>query len=163
MARYYAPVITRALILLLAGLAAPAGAEAAADPADDGERTLDGVYTSGFHNGPQRLRAEFRPTGEQRWEVAFHFRWSGEDRIYRGTAEGFLGEGLLEGRVRNEDQRRIFTFRCEFDRKKRCKGRHAEVVRTGEHETGTISLKERINRRRSAAPDGGPSAPRPGW
>lgn len=125
------------MILLLAG-----GGSTASNAADDGKRTLNGLYTSGFTNGPQRLRAEFTPAEDGTWTVDMHFRWEGRDRVYTGVAEGSLSEGLLHGRVRNEDRTRIFTFRCEFDKKKRCKGKHSEVVRTGESETGTITLKE---------------------
>ena len=116
--------------------------------ADDGveTRTLHGLYTSGFADGPQRIRVEFtrQPEGsEMDWKVAFHFRWAGENRVYRGVASGSLTEGRLFGQVHDEDRARLFNFRCEFDKKKRCKGKHAEVVRTGEHETGTITLKGR--------------------
>ena len=125
------------LILSLA-LAAPA---TAATKKEDGGWTLHGIYTSGFSNGPQRLRADFTPGDGEHWKVSFHFRWSGDDRVYTGVAKGGLSVGSLHGRVRNEDGTRIFTFYCEFDKKKRCKGKHAEVVRTGEHETGEITLK----------------------
>ena len=123
-------------------LATAAGADPPAPARTEGDRTLQGIYTSGFQSGPQRLRAVFSPTGDHRWDVVFHFRWSGADRTYAGVASGNLTEGILHGRVRNEDHTRVFSFRCEFDKKRRCKGKHAEVVRTGEHETGTITLRE---------------------
>ena len=125
--------------------ASPTRASASAGARDraaaDGIRTLHGIYTSGFSDGIQRLRAEFAPREEGGWKVAFFFKWSGEDRVYRGVAGGSLDEGRLFGQVHDEDKTRLFNFHCEFDKKKRCKGRHAEVVPTGEHETGTITLK----------------------
>lgn len=132
---------------LLTSAALAVGAVAATSPsgppADSGgrTRTLHGIYTSGFQNGPQRLRAEFTPAEEGAWKVSFHFRWSGADRVYTGGATGSLTEGVLRGRVVNEDRTRVFSFRCEFDKKGRCKGRHAEVVPTGEHDTGTLTLR----------------------
>lgn len=110
---------------------------------DEGDQTLHGIYTSGFQRGPQRLRAVFSPDGEESWKLRVHFRFSGEDRVYRGLARGNLVEGILNARVHDETGQRVFTFRCEFDRKRRCKGTHAEVVRTGEQETGTITLNAR--------------------
>ena len=125
-------------------VAAAATAGFAAEAAGDGSRTLHGLYTSGFQSGPQRVRAVFTPdpAARDRWSVVFHFRWTGDERQYSGHARGNLVDGLLHGRVQDEGRQRTFTFRCEFDKKRRCKGKHAEVVRTGEHETGTITLKE---------------------
>ncbi len=132
------PAAFVALVLVGAGPASAAAKE-------EGTRTLSGLYTSRFTNGPQRLQVEFRPApGESSadWQVKFFFRFQSQSHVYRGDAWGNLDDGELRGQVQNEGGSRTFTFRCEFDDKKRCKGRHAELFRGGEQDTGTITLRE---------------------
>lgn len=105
------------------------------------ERTLTGIYTSGFRDGDQPVRAVFTSSGEDAWDVAFYFKFNGADHVYAGTAEGSLIEGGLEGKVANESKRRTFVFQGEFKAGK-FTGRHAEVKRRGERQTGTITLTE---------------------
>ena len=104
-------------------------------------RTLTGKYMSGYQDGEQAVRAVFKPTGEDTWNVDFNFRFNGQDHIYGGTAEGSLSEGALRGKVVNESRRRTFVFRGEFEAGK-FTGRHAEIKRRGERQTGTITLSE---------------------
>ena len=123
------PRIALALLLLTAG----AGAAET--------RTLGGEYR--WNQGSEGdLEAVFTATGPDEWKVAFHFRFRGRKHVYRGTAEGSLSAGKLAGTVRNESERRTFTFRGEFENG-RFRGTHAETTGGGERRTGTLRLSER--------------------
>ena len=124
-----------ALILLLVN---PGGFADAA-----GEQTLTGSYR--WNNGhPDDLKAIFTATGEDRWDVAFHFRFRGSPEVFSGTARGSLSQGKLEGRVKNRNGRgsRTFTFRGEFE-DGTFRGTHAEVFGRRESSTGTLTLAPR--------------------
>ena len=112
---------------------------AVADTGD--EQTLTGSYV--WNSGrPSSLKAIFTATGENRWDVAFHFRFRGSAEIFSGTATGNLAEGKLEGRVRNRhgSGSRTFTFRGEFENGT-FRGQHAELFGRRESSTGTLTLK----------------------
>ncbi len=136
-----------ALALILAGPALPATAAAATDrDSSDAEmRTLQGQYKWVHQSSPGPLRAEFTSTGEGTWDVAFHFRFDGRDRTYLGTAEGALSTGRLSGKVFNENQRRTFIFRGEFDEGGRFEGTHEETTSSRAGRTGTLSLVPTID------------------
>ena len=126
-----------ALILLLPAYADEAeGSGAAGNQA----QTLTGEYRwDSYERG--RLEAVFTPDGAGGWEVAFHFRWSGQPRIFSGTAEGNLTSGELRGEVQSENKRRTWVFRGSFKNGK-FRGTHAEVSWRGrERETGTLTLQ----------------------
>lgn len=110
-------------------------------PGDGAESgwSFRGEYRSGYGDGP--LEAVFTPAGEERWEVSFHFTFSGRDRTYSGTAEGRLDEGRLHGRVETPNGSRTFTFRGEVAGG-RFRGIHAELYRDREHKTGTLTFAE---------------------
>ena len=102
-------------------------------------RTLHGSFVSSYQDRPERLRAVFRPTGEDEWSVVFHFRFAGAEHVYEGVASGSLTAGELVGRAQNESRSRLFTFRGEFE-DGRFEGTHFEVVRGEEVKTGTLDL-----------------------
>jgi hypothetical protein len=89
----------------------------------------------------QPLRAVFTPTGVGQWDVVFHFEFHNKKHIYRGTAQGNLDGGDLIGEVKNENKRRTFTFQGTF-RDGAFHGTHAEIKRTGERRTGSMTLAE---------------------
>lgn len=106
----------------------------------DGKRTLKGSYewTDSNKSGP--LEAVFTPTGEGKWDVAFHFNFQGKPHTYAGTAEGTLAGGELKGRVLNDAKDRTFVFAGSFTGEE-FSGTHAEVGDDGEHPTGKLTLK----------------------
>lgn len=104
-------------------------------------RVMVGEYKWNYQKNPGPLRAEFTATGEDRWDVAFHFRFDGRDRTYLGTAEGDLSEGTVEGTVFNENRRRTFIFEARVEGGE-FRGSHAETTSGGETRTGTLSLTE---------------------
>ena len=79
-----------------------------------GKRTLKGSFewTDGGNKG--NLEAVFTPTGEAKWDVAFHFEFHGKPHIHAGTAEGILADRAPKGRVLNEDRNRTFIFTGTF-------------------------------------------------
>lgn len=129
------PAATLALMLtaLLVAATLPVGA-------DNDRQTLTGSFMSGFQDRVKPLRAVFTPAGDADWSVAFYFEFNGRKHVYRGTAQGTLGEGELRGRVQNETRQRTFTFEGRFENGV-FEGTHAEVGRRGERETGTLSLR----------------------
>ncbi|HKY32496.1 MAG TPA: hypothetical protein VJV23_08175 [Candidatus Polarisedimenticolia bacterium] len=104
------------------------------------DRTLTGTYrwTDGGAEGD--LKVIFTPNGDAKWNVAFHFRFSGSAHVYSGSAEGSLSDGALEGRVLNEQKNRSFVFKGTFTGGE-FQGTHAETTRGREQATGTLTLK----------------------
>ena len=101
--------------------------------------TLTGEYQWDQGGSSGELRAEFTSTGENTWDVSFHFDFRGKGHIYEGTAEGSLTDGSLEGEVKNENRRRTFTFTGttaggQFE------GTHAELEDGKPFDTGTLTL-----------------------
>ena len=120
--------------LTLAGVAAPASDAV----------TLEGEFvwqrSDGNHAGA--LRAEFTPTGENTWNVAFHFEWEDGPHTYTGTATGNLATGDLEGEVVNDnpDRKATFRFTGTFENGT-YSGTHAHVQEDGSLlDTGTLTL-----------------------
>jgi len=107
----------------------------------ESDRVLSGEYVSAFQSGWQPLRAVFTPTGIDTWDVVFHFKFHGKAHEYAGSAEGSLDEGSLSGRVENESKQRTFSFEGTF-RDGEFRGTHAEIKRTGERRTGSLTLVE---------------------
>ena len=126
------------MILTLLLPAYVVGADSVA--ASNESQTLTGEYRwDSYERG--RLEAVFTPAGDGRWEVAFHFRWSGQPRVFSGTAVGNLTSGELRGEVQSENKRRTWVFRGSFKNGK-FRGTHAEVSWRGrERETGTLTLQ----------------------
>ena len=104
------------------------------------KRTLKGTWEWNDAGKTGDLEAVFTPTGEGKWDVAFHFEFRGEQHTYAGTAEGTLAGGDLKGRVSNENKKRTWTFTGTFTEGE-FHGTHAEIVDKGEHATGTLTLK----------------------
>ena len=104
------------------------------------KRTLKGSFEWTDSGKKGDLEAVFTPTGEGKWDVAFHFEFRGQPHVYAGTAEGTLAGGDLKGRVFNEDKNRSWTFTGTFTDGE-FRGTHAEIGDDGEHPTGTLKLK----------------------
>jgi len=95
-------------------------------------------------DNPGPLRAEFTATGENLWDVDFHFRFDGRDRTYSGTAEGSLTGGEIQGEVQNENNRRTFTFKAEIE-DGHLDGTHRETTPSRARRTGTMDLTELVS------------------
>jgi len=104
-------------------------------------RTLTGAYEWSARGSSGDLEAVFTPTGENTWDVSFHFEFRGEAHTYSGTAEGALGDGSLSGTVLNEKKKRTFSFTGEFAEGE-FSGTHSERHGTSDVDTGTLTLKE---------------------
>lgn len=126
------------LALFALALASPVFADDAPAPA---KQTLTGEYVWAVQDRPTEIEAHFTPTGENAWNVEFHFTFSGKARTYTGTATGNLVDGSLEGEVRNEDKKRTFTFAGAFGEDGTFDGTHAETTHGEPQPTGTITLK----------------------
>ncbi|MEM7351565.1 MAG: hypothetical protein AAF657_12205 [Acidobacteriota bacterium] len=125
-----------ALLLVIAALLLPAGGNLLADDA----QTFTGEYVWTQRNVSDPIEAVFTPTGDGKWDVAFHFKFRGEPHVYEGQAEGSLTDGALHGEVRNENRQRTFTFKGTFADGV-FNGTHREITRGRERDTGTITLK----------------------
>ncbi|MCP3979131.1 MAG: hypothetical protein GY716_07335 [bacterium] len=118
--------------ILMAGLVG--GTNLAEEPT-----TLNGEFNWTQRGTKGELEAVFTPTGENSWDVAFHFEFRGEPHIYAGTAEGNLKKGRLKGSVKNDNKKRTFTF----DGKVKdgvFQGTHAETTGGKPIDTGTLKL-----------------------
>ena len=105
----------------------------------DEPRTLKGEFVWNHRDSAVDLEAVFTPTGENRWDVAFHFEFRGKPHTYSGTAEGSLTDGGLSGKVRNENKKRTFTFKGKF-KNEVFTGAHAETTDGRAQSTGTLTL-----------------------
>ncbi|MEM7481053.1 MAG: hypothetical protein AAF481_07740 [Acidobacteriota bacterium] len=103
------------------------------------QQVLKGEYFWTYDNTRGDLKATLTPTGENTWDIAFDFRFSGEPHTYKGTATGSLDNGSLAGTVKNENGRRTFTFEGSFD-DGRFEGTHAELRKGKERSMGTLWL-----------------------
>jgi len=106
--------------------------------------TLTGTFVWERDDGDETgdLEAKFTSTGENTWDVSFHFDWEGEPRVWNGTATGNLDKGKLEGKAMMDktDKPSTFTFSGKF-KKGKFKGTHASIDKDGEsHSTGTLTL-----------------------
>lgn len=126
----------RRAVLLLAGMffVTPVGVGA------ESVETFTGEYRWNHRDNRGPLEAVFTETGEEQWNVDFHFTFQGGDHVYTGTAEGSLSGGRLQGEVRNEDRNRTFTFQGRFDGDV-FRGTHAESTAGREKDTGSLTLK----------------------
>ncbi len=125
------------MMLLLGLLLAGSGLAAAGE-----EHVLAGIYTTGYQDGPGRVRAIFTARSDsegESWDVVFRFTFNNREHEYRGVAEGGLTEGGLSGKVRNENGSRTFSFQGEH-KKGKFRATHAEVFEDGEEKTGTMTL-----------------------
>ena len=101
-----------AMLLILSGLG---GISLAGD-----EVTLQGQFVWNTTSGEEvtgDLKAIFTPTGEDAWDLAFHFEWEGEAKVYSGTVHGSLSEGALEGEVNDGgegENRHTYRIRGSF-------------------------------------------------
>ena len=100
-------------------------------------QTLTGefVWSGGGASGD--LEAVFTSTGEGTWDVSFHFEFRGRPHVYRGTAEGSLSQGELQGKVKNKGRTFLFSGTVKDGK---FRGTHAETEGGREQETGTLTL-----------------------
>ena len=124
------------LFLLVASLAGIALAEES--------ETLTGTFVWERDDGEISgdLEARFTSTGDNTWNVTFHFDWEGEPRIWKGTAKGSLKKGKLEGEATmdKKDKPATFTFTGKF-KGGTFKGTHARIRKEGEpRATGRLTL-----------------------
>ena len=118
------------VILMLSGASALAGET----------QVLTGSFVWNNENITGDLQAEFTQATEGTWTVAFHFEWEGKPRVFSGTAEGSLTDGLLRGEVQTENKENTFTFSGRFENGT-FNGTHAAIGRDGkERDTGTLTL-----------------------
>jgi hypothetical protein len=100
--------------------------------------TFEGRY-EWSQNGGDELRADFRPDGENRWKVAFRFRFGGRKETWSGTAQGGLTDGSkVTGTAKMGSRNWIFDAEIEEGV---MRGSHREVKRSGrEYPTGTFEI-----------------------
>ncbi len=135
------PAYTTGMTRLVLGFALLAILLPALPTGAGNKQTLTGSYV--WNSGrPSKLKAVFTATGEDRWDVAFHFRFRSSPETFRGTAEGSLSGGTLKGEVKNRGGRgsRTFSFHGEFENGT-FRGTHAEVFGRRESSTGSLTLK----------------------
>ncbi|HKQ61777.1 MAG TPA: hypothetical protein VJS92_10820 [Candidatus Polarisedimenticolaceae bacterium] len=101
-------------------------------------KKLEGDYVWSGSTNP--VVAAFTPTAEGKWDVAFNFEIRGVAHEYRGTAEGSLTSGRLQGKVFDESKGRSFTFEGAW-KDGTFRGTHAETTGGGNDPTGTIRLQ----------------------
>lgn len=108
-----------------------------------GDIRLEGDYVWHRENGnlDGTLEAVFTPAGENRWDVAFHFKFENKPHVWLGTAQGDLRSGALSGEVvSDDDEEAQFRFEGTFENGK-FKGTHGQVSRNGSlRDTGTLIL-----------------------
>ncbi len=102
-------------------------------------RTLTGEFVWTHRGNRGDLEAVFTATGQETWDVSFHFTFRGTPHTYTGTAEGSLSEGALSGKVLNENKKRTFTFTGAF-KNGEFRGTHAEIEGQRVVATGTLTL-----------------------
>ena len=104
------------------------------------ETVMKGEYNWTQRGSSDDLRAVFTATGDEQWDVAFHFKFRGRKHTYKGTSTGSLGEGgEMAGTVKTEDKKRTFSFEGSV-RNGTMTGTHYEVFRKGKQKTGTLTL-----------------------
>ena len=120
-------------------LAEDKAAEDKAEVAENAE-VLTGEFKWNRQDEPGALRAVFTPTGENTWDVSFHFEFRDEPHVYSGTAEGTLGEGSLKGNVMSDGEKPSpFSFEGKFVDGK-FEGTHASLREEEPQDTGTLTL-----------------------
>ena len=106
----------------------------------DESTTLTGSFVWEHGNTTGDLEAVFTPTGEESWDVSFHFTFRDKPHTYSGSATGSLTAGALSGTVLNEHKKRTFTFEGSFEDGV-FNGNHSEVGPEREMSTGTLTLR----------------------
>lgn len=85
------------------------------------------------------LTATFKATSTDSWKVSFHFSFGEYSHLYRGTAQGSLDAGPLEGNIEHRGRR--WNFRGEFEDGV-FTGKHYELDDGGkEEESGSLRLE----------------------
>lgn len=85
------------------------------------------------------LSATFKETSADTWKVSFQFRFGKKSHVYRGTAQGSLDSGPLEGKIKHRGRR--WNFRGEFEDGV-FNGKHYELGDDDkEEESGSLRLE----------------------
>ena len=135
-------------VALVAAVAVAVVASLAA--AESSAVTLDGSFVWVADNDDDSdvvgdLEAVFTPTGDNEWDVAFHFMWEGAPRVFAGTAVGSLTSGDLSGEVEDDREGReptVFRFSGAFEGET-YHGKHG-ILQEGEYKSlGTLTLAAR--------------------
>jgi len=106
--------------------------------------TLEGSFYWNISEKGRRgdLIGVFTPTSQDSWDVAFHFEWEGEPRVWKGSAQGSLTEGSLKGEVQTDDPEYQFTFRFSGDFKDGTfHGTHGQLEEGELEDRGTLTLQ----------------------
>ena len=87
------------------------------------------------------LKAVFEPTGENTWDVSFHFTFEDKPHIYTGTAKGNLKDGELSGEVLSDgEEQHPYTFSGTFAEDGSFAGVHHYIDGEEARKTGKITL-----------------------
>ena len=124
------------IVLTLVFLSALALGNAVAEDTE----TLKGSFLWNNEDQTGDLEAVFSKTGDNTWDVAFHFEWEGAPRTFSGTAEGSLSSGELKGEVMSDGERPSpFYFTGSFEDGV-FKGTHGGMRNGEKREAGTLTL-----------------------
>lgn len=87
------------------------------------------------------LKAVFEPTGENMWDVSFYFTFDDKDHIYKGTAQGSLTEGELNGEVLSDgEEQHPYKFSGTFAEDGSFAGIHHFMGGDEARKTGSITF-----------------------
>lgn len=106
-------------------------------------RTLEGEFIWERDDkdiaGP--LKAVFESTGEDMWNVSFHFTFEDKPHVYTGTAKGNLKDGELTGEVLSDgEEQHPYAFSGTFAEDGSFSGTHDYIDGEEARETGKIAL-----------------------
>lgn len=110
--------------------------------AQGGDTTMEGDYI--WTRSPDEsgsVRVVFSNPSEGSFDVAFYFKFRGEDHVYSGKAMGNLENGALKGEVQNESKNRTFNFEGAT-KEGAFSGTHSESRKGKVIDTGTIQFKK---------------------
>lgn len=115
---------------------------APATMADD-TQTLEGefIWERDDHDIAGPLKAVFESTGEDTWDVSFHFTFEDKPHVYTGTANGNLKDGELTGEVLSDgEEQQPYTFSGTFAEDGSFSGTHQYNGGEEARDTGKITL-----------------------
>ena len=106
-------------------------------------QTLTGEYQwNRPDEEPGPIKAVFTSTGEDQWDVSFHFTFRDEEHVWSGTAEGSLTDGDLSGKVMSGgDKPSPFVFEGKVEAGV-FTGTHAGMRDGDRRDTGTMTLSQ---------------------
>ena len=85
------------------------------------------------------MTAEFTTTGDDKWDIQFHFRFAGNNATWEGQAEGDLSDGgSISGTSGYGSRRWVFSATIEDGV---MRGKHTEIIGDKKEDTGTFEIK----------------------